>query len=195
MLLIASVGGGVTLALAWGGADVAIKPLPTTTTRPGGPGSVTEPAPNLGTVETPLGPLAVLPQPTEPDCLRLQSFPFATITDLDTKAWDGTEAGATVYGIDVEHESIDVMFTFDLGLYLIRDGKLVASLRPDDPEDSVKVAATLEALTARSEGSAAEGFVPVLLVAGGDPGGSIRARYPAVTNCTFDVAGRLPDGG
>ena len=147
-----------------------------------------------GAVDTPIGRVRLLPRPSPGDCSALEGFGFDEIAGLDTSGWDNRDLGVTVYGFEPATRSIDLEFSAFFGLYIIRDGELLAHLVAGDRVDdavSRRRWDTSMALYPTRPGEPA----PALLVEGGAAGGGIRpSTTPTVANCMFneDI---FPEGG
>jgi hypothetical protein len=140
--------------------------------------------------DTPIGRLRLLPRPSPGDCRALESFPFDQIRGLDTSEWDNRDYGVTVWGLDPATRSIDLDFSVTLGMYVIRDGALVANLRDGRRVDDAATRRhlyTWDALYLRRPDEPDHAPVPTLAVGGGAAGGGIRAASrPTVANCTYE---------
>lgn len=153
------------------------------------PPHVDEPAAGL-MVDTPIGELRLLRRPVPADCDALASFPFDEIRGLDHSGWDDGDLGVTVHGLDPSTDSIDLSFSAYLGLYIIRDGALVANLRDgphvDSPESRRRWDTWSALYTIRPDEDPGDPH-PTLGVGGGDAGGGIRVSgTPSVANCSFN---------
>lgn len=140
--------------------------------------------------ETPIGDIRLLPRPGPNDCPALETFRFNDIVGLDTSEWDNRDMAVKVSGLETSTLSIDLQFSSTLGLYIIRDGELVANLRPGSRSDDAQTRRYYDTWFALHWDRPNEGPddpVPTLNVGGGATGGGIRtSRVPQVANCSFN---------